>query len=54
MTWTKSQQNEWDGFRAARSEVKWGVVDVNADGIGHCGFSTKEVEMPKVGHIYAG
>jgi hypothetical protein len=43
-----------DGFRSARSEVKWGVVDVNADGIGHCSFSTKAVEMPKVGQMYAG
>ncbi|KAF2439612.1 hypothetical protein P171DRAFT_525453 [Karstenula rhodostoma CBS 690.94] len=43
-----------DGFEAARSKVQWGVVDVNEDGIGHCAFSTKEVKLPKVGHMYAG
>lgn len=43
-----------DGFTTARSEVKWGVIDVNADGIGHCAFSRNEVEMPKVGQMYAG
>lgn len=43
-----------DGFTTARSEVKWGVTDVSADGIGHCAFSRKEVEMPKVGQMYAG
>lgn len=43
-----------DGFEAARSKLQWGVVDVSAEGVGHCTFSTTEVELPKVGHMYAG
>jgi hypothetical protein len=46
--------DEVDGFEAARSKVKWGVVGVNADGVGHCTFTTREVETPKSGHLYAG
>ncbi|KAF9728855.1 hypothetical protein PMIN06_002451 [Paraphaeosphaeria minitans] len=47
-------RDDAEGFKAARGKVQWGVVDVNAEGVGHCAFSTKEVEMPKVGHVYAG
>ncbi|KAF1972724.1 hypothetical protein BU23DRAFT_534554 [Bimuria novae-zelandiae CBS 107.79] len=43
-----------DGYEAARSKVQWGVVGENADNVGHCTFSTREVEMPKVGQVYAG
>jgi hypothetical protein len=46
--------DEVDGFEAARSKVQWGVVGVNAEGVGHCTFTTREVETPKVGHLYAG
>ncbi|KAJ4299332.1 hypothetical protein N0V90_004577 [Kalmusia sp. IMI 367209] len=45
---------EVDGHEAARGRLQWGVVGVNADGVGHCAFSTTEVEMPKVGQVYAG
>lgn len=43
-----------DGYKAAMSKLQWGVTSVNADGVGHCTFSTKEVEMPKAGEWYAG
>ncbi|KAL1610130.1 hypothetical protein SLS60_001795 [Paraconiothyrium brasiliense] len=46
--------DEVDGFEVARSKLQWGVVGVNAEGVGHCTFSTREVEMPKVGQMYAG
>lgn len=46
--------DEVEGFEAARSKLQWGVVGVDADGVGHCTFSTKEVEMPRVGEVYAG
>jgi hypothetical protein len=36
--------------------VKWGMVkgDHRRDGVGHCCFSSLEVERPVVGHMYAG
>lgn len=46
--------DEVDGFDAARSKVQWGVATVNTEGVGHCTFSTKEVQMPKAGELYAG
>jgi hypothetical protein len=48
---------EWDGvdgYVAATGRVKWGVLGRGPDGVGHCAFSTKEVEFPQQGHLYAG
>ena len=49
--------SEWDGvdgYTASTGRVKWGVVGRGADGVGHCAFSTEEVEFPQEGHFYAG
>lgn len=35
-------------------KLKWGVVAVREDGIGHCAFSSGEVEPLKLGEKYAG
>ena len=43
-----------DGHTASTGSVKWGVVGRGADGVGHCAFSTKEVEFPQEGQFYAG
>jgi len=47
-------ESDAHGYEKAISKLQWGVAGTNADGIGHCTFSTKEVEMPKVGQMYAG
>lgn len=46
-------ESEVSGHEAAKSKLQWGVVGTDADGVGHCAFSAKEVEMPKVGQMYA-
>jgi hypothetical protein len=43
-----------DGATAAIKKLQWGVVSVSEDGVGHCSFSTKEVETPVKGEVYAG
>jgi hypothetical protein len=43
-----------DGHTASTGRVKWGVVGRGLDGVGHCAFSTKEVEFPQEGEFYAG
>ncbi|KAF2683140.1 hypothetical protein K458DRAFT_390412 [Lentithecium fluviatile CBS 122367] len=43
-----------DGYTAAVSKLQWGVVGMDDEGVGHCAFSTKEVEQPKKGEMYAG
>ncbi|KAF2475426.1 uncharacterized protein BDR25DRAFT_279479 [Lindgomyces ingoldianus] len=48
---------EWDGVEGARAVceiVQWGVVGKGGDGVGHCAFSSKEVERPEIGAVYAG
>lgn len=51
---------EWDdvhGHVAAMEKLKWGVVGMSVDGeghVGHCTFSTREVDMPTQGVRYAG
>jgi hypothetical protein len=48
---------EWDGVdghTASTGRVKWGVIGRGADGVGHCAFSTEEVEFPQEGQFYAG
>ncbi|PVH96548.1 hypothetical protein DM02DRAFT_535057 [Periconia macrospinosa] len=45
--------SEFKGHEAARSKLQWGAVGTNAEGVGHCAFSTKEVEPPQVGQLYA-
>lgn len=42
-----------DGHKTARSKLKWGVVDVGEDGVGHCAFSMRKVRFPKHGKVYA-
>jgi hypothetical protein len=57
---------EWDGvdgYEAARSTLKWGVIGHSQtesleyrsenDRTGHCAFSSKEVEFPEQGNMYA-
>jgi hypothetical protein len=34
--------------------VKWGVVEGNRGRVGHCSFSSFEVERPVTGRLYAG
>lgn len=46
-------ESEVSRYEAAKSKLQWGVVETDGDGVGHCAFSAKEVEMPKVGQMYA-
>jgi hypothetical protein len=39
---------------AAKKKLQWGVVSTGCDGVGHCAFSTKEVDAPVKGEVYAG
>ncbi|KAI8930983.1 hypothetical protein NX059_011995 [Plenodomus lindquistii] len=41
-----------DGTEAAVGKLRWGVVGVSEDGVGHCAFSTKEVTAPVEGTMY--
>lgn len=45
--------DEVDGAVAARERLKWGVVGVGPDGVGHCALSTKGVTFPEKGKMYA-
>lgn len=56
------EQERVDGYEAARSKLKWGVVGKSQaesieygieEGIGHCAFSSQEVEFPESGKMYA-
>jgi len=47
-------EGEGDGYAAAMAKLQWGDVGVDDEGVGHCGFSTKEVKLPKEGAMYAG
>ncbi|KAH8723446.1 hypothetical protein GQ44DRAFT_599473, partial [Phaeosphaeriaceae sp. PMI808] len=40
------QKVDPDGAIAAVKKLQWGVVGTNGDGVGHCSFSTEEVESP--------
>ncbi|KAH7115309.1 hypothetical protein B0J11DRAFT_496386 [Dendryphion nanum] len=42
-----------DGNHSAKSKLQWGVVGVNAQGVGRCAFSSKEVTFPEEGKLYA-
>jgi hypothetical protein len=47
---------EWDGVdghTAAKGKLKWGVVGIGPDGIGHCSLSSREVSLPEEGRMYA-
>ncbi|KAF1848866.1 uncharacterized protein K460DRAFT_364812 [Cucurbitaria berberidis CBS 394.84] len=46
--------DETDGVMAAEQNLQWGVVSISHDGVGHCAFSTKCVEAPVEGEVYAG
>jgi len=35
-------------------KIKWGDVGDRSDGVGHCSFSDKTVELPQKGKVYAG
>ncbi|KAK6811974.1 hypothetical protein RU639_012298 [Aspergillus parasiticus] len=37
---------------AEQMRVQWGVIYVDADGEGHCSFSSEEVDVPEDGKIY--
>lgn len=41
------------GTMAATQQLQWGVVSKSLDGIGHCAFSTEEVEALVDGETYA-
>jgi hypothetical protein len=43
-----------DGAAAAVGRLMWGVIGQSEDGVGHCSFSTKDVERPVKGEMYAG
>ncbi|KAF2790980.1 hypothetical protein K505DRAFT_310397 [Melanomma pulvis-pyrius CBS 109.77] len=43
-----------DGNSAAAGKLKWGAVGKNSENVGHCTFSTEEVDLPSEGEIYAG
>jgi hypothetical protein len=43
-----------EGELVARKKLQWGVVGRSYEGISHCTFSSREVEMPKRGDLYAG
>lgn len=43
---------EENGATAAKGKLQWGVVSTSADGVGHCAFSTGEVETPVKGEMY--
>ncbi|KAF2871414.1 hypothetical protein BDV95DRAFT_606853 [Massariosphaeria phaeospora] len=48
---------EWangGGREASAQDLQWGVVSRTNDGIGHCCFSVREVELPRDGELYAG
>jgi hypothetical protein len=47
-------RGEVDGHAAAMAKLQWGVVGIGTAGVGHCAFSTKEVEHPANGGRYAG
>jgi hypothetical protein len=47
-------EDEVDGHTAAMKKLQWGVVRMSAEGVGHCAFSTKEVDFPRKGEMYAG
>ncbi|CAO2650076.1 Nn.00g013680.m01.CDS01 [Neocucurbitaria sp. VM-36] len=47
-------QEETDGDMAAEKKLQWGVVSMGHDGVGHCAFSTNDVEAPVKGEVYAG
>jgi hypothetical protein len=38
---------------AELTPVRWGVVSTDVDGVGHCCFTSREVEMPVDGQLYA-
>ena len=43
-----------DDEEAYRFPVQWGVVSHNAQGVGHCAFTTaRDVAAPVVGELYA-
>jgi hypothetical protein len=37
---------------AEQMPIKWGVTYVDADGEGHCSFTSEEVKMPEEGKMY--
>jgi hypothetical protein len=39
---------------AAFQRVQWGVMEYGRNGVGHCGFSSHQVEVPEDGRMYAG
>jgi hypothetical protein len=45
---------EIEGKQMSYQKLKWGVVAVREDGIGHCAFSSGEVGPLEVGKKYAG
>lgn len=47
-------EDKIDGSVAAANKLQWGVVSMGRDGVGHCAFSTKSVEAPVEGEVYAG
>jgi hypothetical protein len=50
----ESEQEKLDGD-VADQPVMWGVaIPGNRERVGHCCFSSGEVERPKVGYLYAG
>ncbi|ORY11501.1 hypothetical protein BCR34DRAFT_513729 [Clohesyomyces aquaticus] len=51
----ESDEREGDDVDVADKPVKWGVTIEGArDKIGHCCFSSRPVEKPRVGYLYAG
>lgn len=38
----------------AFKRVQWGVLEYAEDGVGHCGFSSREVETVEDEKLYAG
>jgi hypothetical protein len=42
-----------EGIVFSEQELQWGVVSTSVDGVGHCAFSSKEVESLIKGRTYA-
>src|SRR5207248_8672452 len=51
----EEKRGDVGGENMSDRPLKWGVtIPGSKEAVGHCSFSSGEVDLPEVGHLYAG